>query len=149
MLYLYDWCSQPWKTQARVREVMGKFYGPWADGYCGDEDNGQTSAWYVFSALGFYPVCPASTQYALGTPLFRKAVVTRPDGVKFTVDAPENSAEAFYVQSMKVNGKPWTHNYVEHEDLVRGAALRFRMGAEPAPDRGTEKEDKPYSFSNE
>jgi len=94
-------------------------------------------------------VCPASTQYALGTPLFKKAVVTRPDGVKFTVDAPENSAEAFYVQSMKVNGKNWTHNYVEHGDLVRGAKISFGMGTEPALNRGTKAGDKPYSFSQE
>ena len=149
MIYLYDWSGQPWKGQQHIRETMDRLYRATPDGYCGDEDNGQTSAWYVFSALGFYPVCPASTQYALGTPLFKKAVVTRPDGVQFTIDAPDNGADAFYVQSMKVNGKTWTHNYVEHGDLVRGAKLRFGMGTEPALDRGTKTEDKPYSFSKE
>ena len=107
------------------------------------------SAWYIFSALGFYPVCPASTQYALGTPLFKKAVVTRPDGISFTVEAPANSAEAFYVQSLKVNGKTWNHNYLEYDDLIRGARLRFGMGTMPDTSRGTKAEDKPYSFSQE
>jgi predicted alpha-1,2-mannosidase len=149
MLYLYDWAGQPWKGQLHIRETMDRLYRATPDGYCGDEDNGQTSAWYIFSALGFYPVCPASTQYALGTPLFKKAVVTRPDGTKFTIDAPENSAEAFYVQSLKLNGKNWTHNYVEYGDLVKGASLQFGMGTAPATDRGTKQEDKPYSFSQE
>ena len=149
MLYLYDWTSQPWKGQRRIRETMDRLYRATPDGYCGDEDNGQTSAWYVFSALGFYPVCPASTQYALGTPLFKKAVVTRPDGTKFTVEAPENSAEAFYVQSMRLNGRNWTPHYLEHDDLVQGARLRFNMGAEPALQQGSAPEDKPYSFSQE
>ena len=85
----------------------------------------------------------------IGPPLFKKAVVTRPDGVQFTIDAPDNGADAFYVQSLKVNGKPWTHNYVEHGDLVRGAKLSFGMGTEPALNRGTKTEDKPYSFSQE
>ena len=94
-------------------------------------------------------MCPASTQYALGTPLFKKAVVTRPDGKKFTIDAPDNGPEAFYVQSLKVNGKPWAHNYVEYDDLVRGAKLKFGMGSMPDTGRGTKVEDKPYSFSQE
>ncbi|MBQ9192230.1 MAG: GH92 family glycosyl hydrolase [Bacteroidales bacterium] len=149
MLYLYDWAGQPWKGQLHIRETMDRLYRATPDGYCGDEDNGQTSAWYVFSALGFYPVCPASTQYALGTPLFRKAVVTRPDGKRFEIDAPANSADAFYVQDMKLNGKTWTRNYLEHNDLVQGAQVRFDMGATPATGRGTRPEDKPYSFSRE
>ena len=149
MLYLYDWTSQPWKGQRWIRETMDRLYRATPDGYCGDEDNGQTSAWYIFSALGFYPVCPAGTQYALGTPLFRQAVVTRPDGTKFTIEAPGNSAEAFYVQSLMVDGEFRTHNYVEHDDLIHGAGLRFSMGTEPALARGTEADDKPYSFSRE
>ena len=149
MLYLYDWTGQPWKGQQHIRDAMDRLYRATPDGYCGDEDNGQTSAWYIFSALGFYPVCPASTQYALGTPLFKKAVVRRPDGVSFTVEAPDNSADAFYVQSLNVNGKAWNHNYLEHGDLIKGARLRFGMGTEPCLDRGTRTEDKPYSFSQE
>ena len=149
MLYLYDWTSQPWKGQRRIRETMDRLYRATPDGYCGDEDNGQTSAWYVFSALGFYPVCPASPMYALGTPLFKKAVVTRPDGTRFTINAPNNGADAFYVQNLRLNGKNWTHNYLDHFDLVRGARLRFDMGDKPCTIRGIKPDDKPYSFSLE
>ena len=146
MLYLYDWCGQPWKAQARIRQVMEKFYTPWADGYCGDEDNGQTSAWYVFSAMGFYPVCPVSGEYALGTPLFKKMTVHRPDAT-FVIEAPESSAENFYVTGLKVNGKPWTRNYVTHSDLAAGARLRFTLSDTPSVTRGTAPDDRPYSIS--
>ena len=146
MLYLYDWAGQPWKTQMRVREVMEKFYNSNFDGYCGDEDNGQTSAWYVFSALGFYPVCPASDQYALGTPLFRKVKVTRPDG-SFTITSKDNGKDNFYVSGMEVGGKNWTHNFISHADLVAGKDIVFRMGSQPSISRGTAAEDRPYSFS--
>ena len=146
MLYLYDWSGQPWKAQARIREVMNKFYTANFDGYCGDEDNGQTSAWYVFSALGFYPVCPGSNEYAVGTPLFKKVTVTRPDG-RFTIEAPANSADNYYVGGMKVNGKAWNHNFLRHEDLAGGARVVFDMTDKPATGRGTAAEDRPYSFS--
>ena len=146
MLYLYDWSGQPWKTQARVREVMEKFYNCNFDAYCGDEDNGQTSAWYVFSAMGFYPVCPASDQYAIGTPLFDKVTVRRPDG-SFTITAKDNGKDSFYIASAKVNGKKWTHNYLNHNDLISGANIEFNMTGAPATDRGTAPGDKPYSFS--
>ncbi|MBQ2090650.1 MAG: GH92 family glycosyl hydrolase [Bacteroidales bacterium] len=148
MLYLYDWCGQPWKTQARVREVMEKFYNCNFDAYCGDEDNGQTSAWYVFSALGFYPVCPASDQYAIGTPLFDKVTVSRPDG-KFTITANGNGPQNYYIGSMKMNGKAWQHNYINHSDLVNGANIVFDMTASPDTVRGTKEEDKPYSLTAE
>ena len=131
MLYLYDWSGQPWKTQARVREVMEKFYGPWADGYCGDEDNGQTSAWYVFSALGFYPVCPGSGEYALGSPLFRKATVYLPGG-DLVMDAPGNSAENCYVRGLKLNGRVWHSNFLPHSELSAGGRLRFTLASEPS-----------------
>ncbi len=146
MLYLYDWCSQPWKTQARVREVMGKFYGPWADGYCGDEDNGQTSAWYVFSALGFYPVCPGSGEYALGSPLFEKAVLHLPGG-DVHIEAPGNAEEKVYVEKLRLNGRVWQHNYIRHDDLLHGAKLRFTLSDKPSFLRGTRPEDRPYSLS--
>ena len=144
MLYLYDWCGQPWKTQARVREVMEKFYTPWADGYCGDEDNGQTSAWYVFSALGFYPVCPGSNEYALGTPLFRKATVHLSGG-DLVIDAPENAAGNCYVRGLKLNGRPWDGNYLRHSDLTSGARLRFSLSSTPSASRGIAPEDHPRS----
>ena len=147
MLYLYDWCRQPWKAQARIREVMDKFYTSAPDGYCGDEDNGQTSAWYVFSAMGFYPVCPASGQYALGTPLFKKMTVKLSDGRKIRIEAPENSETAFYVDGMKLDGKSYDKNYVTLEQLRGGADLFFEMSDTPNMKRGTSDAAKPYSMT--
>ena len=147
MLYLYDWSGQPWKTQKYVREVMRRFYSATPDGYCGDEANGQTSAWYVFSAMGFYPVCPGSGQYALGSPLFRKMEVKRPDGRHFVIEAEDNAPDKVYVQSFSIDGRRQSRNYVTFDELVKGARLRFRMGPEPELKRGTAESDAPYSFS--
>ena len=147
MLYMYDWGGQPWKAQQHIREAMGKLYNANFDGYCGDEDNGQTSAWYVFSALGFYPVCPASDEYAIGTPLFKKAKVSLPGGKVISLEAPENSKDNFYIGGIKLNGKNWTRNYFKHSDLTNGAKIVYSMSAEPVTTRGTAPEDKPYSFS--
>lgn len=149
MIYLYDWCSQPWKAQARVREMMDKLYNWYPDGYCGDEDNGQTSAWYVFSAMGFYPVCPGSGEFAMGTPLFKHVKINLPEGKATYLNAPENSDENFYISSMKVDGKTWTRNYLTHDQLVSGVNVDFTMSDEPDFSRGTADEDRPYSFSNE
>ncbi len=148
-VYLYDWCGQPWKTQARVREVMDKFYSPTPDAYCGDEDNGQTSAWYVFSAMGFYPVCPGSNEYAIGTPLFKNMTVCLPSGKKIELGAPDNSEENFYIKSIKLNGKSWTKNYFRTEDLANGAKIEYSMSDKPELSRGTDESDRPYSFSKE
>ena len=147
MLYMYDWGGQPWKAQQHIREAMGKLYNANFDGYCGDEDNGQTSAWHVFSALGFYPVCPASDEYAIGTPLFKKAKVSLPGGKVISLEAPENSKDNFYIGGIKLNGKNWTRNYFKHSDLTNGAKIVYSMSAEPVTTRGTAPEDKPYSFS--
>ena len=147
MLYMYDWGGQPWKAQQHIREAMGKLYNANFDGYCGDEDNGQTSAWYVFSALGFYPVCPASDEYAIGTPLFKKVTVSLPGGKVISLEAPENSKDNFYIGEIKLNGKNWTRNYFKHSDLTNGAKIVYSMSAEPVTTRGTAPEDRPYSFS--
>lgn len=147
MLYLYDWSGQPWKTQARVREVMDKFYNAAPDGYCGDEDNGQTSAWYVFSAMSFYPVCPGSNEYALGTPLFKEVTVNLPSGKKIRISAPDNSRDNFYIKGMKLNGRTYTKDYLRHEDLVNGASIVYDMSSEPDRSRGTAESDRPYSLS--
>ncbi len=144
VLYLYDWCGTPWKAQKRIREVMDKFYTPLPDGYCGDEDNGQTSAWYVFSALGFYPVCPASCEYALGTPLFEKAVMHLPGG-DVTINTKGNSREACYVKDLRINGRSYSKNYITHEQLLGGARLDFTMSTVPDTARGTSPDDAPYS----
>ncbi len=126
MLYLYDWCDRPEKTQQRVREVMEKFYSAAPDGYCGDEDNGQTSAWYVFSALGFYPVCPASCQYALGIPLFKKATLHLPGG-DFHIEAPGNSGDCFTASKVRLGGRRLKEPFITHEELIDGGILHFNM----------------------
>lgn len=147
MIYLYNYAAQPWKAQYWLRRVMDTMYTPAPDGYCGDEDNGQTSAWYVFSALGFYPVCPGTDQYVIGSPLFRRATLHLENGRTVRILAPDNSPERCYVQSLTVDGKPYSHNYLTHGMLTSGAELRFGMSASPCYTRGTAPQDAPYSFS--
>ena len=149
MLYLYNYSGQPWKAQLRIRQVMDRFYTPNPDGYCGDEDNGQTSAWYVFSALGFYPVCPGSSQYVLGTPYFDQATLHLENGRSVGIRAKGNGDNAPYIQQMLVNGKPYTHNYVDHATLLQGAQIDYTLGDKPNYSRGTASDDAPYSFSRE
>jgi predicted alpha-1,2-mannosidase len=147
MIYLYNWSGQPWKTQSRAREVMRRLYSATPDGYCGDEDNGQTSAWYVFSALGFYPVCPGSGQYALGSPLFDKAVVHLAGGRDLEIVATDNSPQNVYVGSVKINGKMSDRNYFTHDELAAGSKIKFEMSPKPAFARGVSETSAPYSFS--
>ena len=147
MIYLYDYAGEPWKTQYWVRETMNRMYKPIPDGYCGDEDNGQTSAWYVFSALGFYPVCPGSGQYVVGAPLVQRATITLENGKKIDIETSNNAADNYYIQRLIVNGKNYEHNYFLHSDLVKGRKLRFDMGSSPNKARGTQGTDFPYSMS--
>ncbi len=149
MIYLYNYAGQPWKAQYRLRQVMERFYSATPDGYCGDEDNGQTSAWYVFSALGFYPVCPASDQYVLGSPLFEKAVVHYEDGRRTVITAAGNGPGNCYVKSLKINGRNSSKNYLTHGTLTAGGKLEFGMSDTPDLSRGTAPSDAPYSFSSE
>ena len=149
MIYLYNYAKQPWKAQYWLRQVMDRMYTPTPDGYCGDEDNGQTSAWYVFSALGFYPVCPGTDQYVLGAPLFKKATLHFENGKTLVIDAPENSDKNLYIESMKVNGREYTRNYVTHALLQDGGEIEISMGKEPNKSRGISPDDAPYSFSKE
>ena len=147
MIYLYNYAGQPWKAQYWVRDVMNKMYTPTPDGYCGDEDNGQTSAWYVFSALGFYPVAPGTTQYVLGAPLFKKATLHFENGKNLVINAPENSDKNIYIESMSFNGVNYTKNYLDHNELLKGGVLDIKMGDKPNLNRGVNPEDFPYSFS--
>ena len=149
MIYLYAYSGQPWKTQYWIREVMDKLYNANPDGYCGDEDNGQTSAWYVFSAMGFYPVCPGSNQYVLGTPYFNKVTLHLENGNTMTIKAEGNSRSNRYIDSMTLNGKPYTKNYLTHADIMKGGSIVCAMSAEPNRSRGTQEADFPYSFTNE
>lgn len=147
VVYLYNYGSQPWKTQARVREIMKKLYFPTPDGYCGDEDNGQTSAWYVFSALGFYPVCPGTTQYVMGSPIFNKVKVHFPNGKTLEIESANNYEEHPYVQSVNWNGKNYDKNYLDHFELLKGGRLKFEMGEQPNKKRGITQSAYPYSYS--
>ena len=149
MVYLYNWCREPWKAQYWAREIMDKLYNPYADAYCGDEDNGQTSAWYVFSAMGFYPVCPGSNENAIGSPLFQSVKVKLENGKVLTLQAANNAPEKRYVNDIKLNGKPLTRNYFTHDELTKGARIQYTMSDKPNTKRGTEDSAKPYSFSNE
>ena len=149
MIYLYAYSGQPWKTQYWIREVMDKLYNANPDGYCGDEDNGQTSAWYVFSAMGFYPVCPGSNQYVLGTPYFNKVTLHLENGNTMTIKAEGNSRSNRYIDSMTLNGKTYTKNYLTHADIMKGGSIVCAMSAEPNRSRGTQEADFPYSFTNE
>jgi predicted alpha-1,2-mannosidase len=147
MPYLYNYAGEPWKTQYWVRETMDKLYHATPDGYCGDEDNGQTSAWYIFSSMGFYPVTPASDQYVIGSPLFKKITVELDNGKKLTINSVGNSAKNRYVNRVDVNGKQHSKNWLSHSNLMQGATINFTMSATPNKQRGTSDADEPYSFS--
>jgi predicted alpha-1,2-mannosidase len=147
MIYLYNYANAPYKTQFRIRDVLTKLYSATPDGYCGDEDNGQTSAWYVFSALGFYPVTPATDQYVIGSPLFKKGTLHLENGNVFTINANNNSAENYYIQSTTLNSKTYTSNYMSFDDIQNGGTFQFEMTNTPNKNWGNQKEDVPYSLS--
>jgi len=149
MIYLYGYGNEPWKTQYWARETMNRMYKATPDGYCGDEDNGQTSAWYVFSAIGFYPVCPASDQYVLGAPLFKKITLNLENGKKVIINAPANSVENKYVNTMLYNGKLYDKNWLSHSGLMKGVTIDIKMTAKPNKQRGIKDEDVPFSLSGE
>jgi len=149
MIYLYNYAGQPWKTQYWAREAMNRLYRPTPDGYCGDEDNGQTSAWYVFSAMGFYPVCPVSDQYVLGAPLFKKMTLNLENGRTFVIQAPANDDQKRYVSSIAWNGEPYSKTWLSHTRLLSGGSLSVEMTATPVTGRRIAREDLPWSFSAE
>ncbi len=149
MIYLYNYSGEPWKAQYWTREVMDKLYTPNPDGYCGDEDNGQTSAWYVFSAMGFYPVCPGTDEYIIGSPLFKKVTLNLENGKQVSISAGNNNKANRYIESMNFNGQSYSKNYVRHNDLLNGAKINYNMSDTPNKQRGTSDADFPYSFSNE
>lgn len=149
MIYLYNYAGEPWKAQYWAREVMNRMYSAAPDGYCGDEDNGQTSAWYVFSALGYYPVCPAMDEYVLGAPLFKKATIKLENGKSFVIEAPNNSGENKYVHHATLGGKIHSLNYITHTDVMKGGTLKLVMRSEPNKSRGTKASSYPYSFTTD
>ena len=149
MLYLYDYVGQPWKTQARVRQMMNLLYQPTPDGYCGDEDTGQMSAWYVFSALGFYPVCPGDPNYIIGSPLFNKATLTFPGGKTFTITAENNGPQKPYIRRAELNDETLNRTFVRHDEIVRGGQLVFHMTSAPDYKWATSSESRPPSALQE
>lgn len=149
MVYLYNYSGEPWKSQYWAREIMDKLYTAEADGYCGDEDNGQTSAWYVFSAMGFYPVCPGTNEYVIGSPLFKSVKIHLENGKQLEIAAPNNAKDHRYIDNIQFNGQVYTKNYFRHEDLLNGGRITFELSAQPNKKRGTSPADAPYSFSNE
>lgn len=132
--YLYNWTDRPWQTQARVRMIMDTMYGTGVDGLCGNDDAGQMSAWYIFSALGFYPVCPGSPNYAIGSPLVKHATLTLEDGKHLTIRAVDQDVDNVYVQRVEINGKQINRRHLTHDELMAGGEIIFYMGPEPNPE---------------
>ena len=149
MVYMYNYSGEPWKAQFWTREIMDKLYFATPDGYCGDEDNGQTSAWYVFSALGFYTVCPGTDQYVIGSPLFKSVKLNLENGKQVVIKADNNNRDNRYISTMTVNGQPYSKNYVTHEQLQNGAVIEYKMSPTPNKQRGIQDNDFPYSFSKD
>lgn len=147
MIYLYNHAGEPWKAQQKIREVMTKLYAPTPDGYCGDEDNGQTSAWYVFSAIGFYSVTPGTTQYVIGSPLFKEVTMSLEDGKEFIIKAPSNDIKNVYVNKLYLNEAERTKTWIDHFDILNGGTLSFEMSDKPNYDWGSGPDDAPYSMS--
>ncbi|MBN2245615.1 MAG: GH92 family glycosyl hydrolase [Candidatus Aminicenantes bacterium] len=145
MAYLYGYAGMPWKTQQRVHEIMETMYTSEPGGLCGNEDCGQMSAWYIFGALGFYPVCPGQGIYVLGTPLFETAVINLENNQKFILKAEGISSKNIYIQEARLNGEIITRSYLKHDEIIRGGELVFLMGAEPNLKRGRDIEDIPSS----
>jgi predicted alpha-1,2-mannosidase len=147
MVYLYNYSRQPWKTQYWSRQIMDKLYSATPDGYCGDEDNGQTSSWYVFSSLGFYPVCPGSNEYIIGSPIFKSIKLHLENGKTVKIKTKNNEKENYYIDKLKLNCRKYDKNFFTHEQLLKGANITFEMSSKPNKNRGIKEDARPYSFS--
>lgn len=145
--YLYAWTSQPWKTQYWLREILNKMYRNATDGLGGNDDCGQMSAWYIFSVMGFYPVCPGTDQYVLGAPYLPYLKLKLPNGKTLEIKAPGVSDKKRYVRSLKINGTVYDKMYITHEDLMKGGVFEFSMSSSPNKRRGLSAQDKPYSLT--
>ena len=148
-IYLYNYAQQPWKTQEKVRYVMDNLYGSEADGYCGDEDNGQTSAWFVFSSLGFYPVAPVTGQYVIGSPLFEEVTIELSNGKKLKINAKNNSISNVYIKNFQFNQSESNNNWIGHNNLKAGGVIDFEMSDTPNLNWGADKNSVPYSMSKD
>ena len=148
-IYFYNFARQPWKTQQKIRHVMDNLYGDGPDGYCGDEDNGQTSAWFVFSAMGFYPVAPVTGQYVIGSPLFESIKIELTNNKTVNINVSDNEKENVYIASLKVNNQNYNKNWLDHSIFITGGKIDFSMSPEPNYFWGSEKGSVPYSMSLE
>lgn len=146
--YLYAWTSEPWKTQYWVREIMNRMYRNHLNGLSGNDDCGQMSAWYIFTSLGLYPVCPGSNQYVLGAPYLPSQELQLPNGKTFRIKAPGVSDKKRYVKEVYLNGQRYDKMYLTQEDLMKGGEITFVMSASPNKSRGLKKADKPYSLTD-
>ncbi|RYE18891.1 MAG: glycoside hydrolase family 92 protein, partial [Sphingobacteriaceae bacterium] len=149
MPYLYNFAGQPWKSQFHARDIMYKLYNATENGYPGDEDQGQTSSWYVLSALGFYSVTPGTDEYVMGSPMFKKTTINLDNGKKFVIEAPANAKQNVYIKSASLNGKPFTKNFIKHGEIINGGVLKLEMSDQPNTKRGIEEKDKPFSVSRD
>ena len=147
MIYLYNYANASYKAQEKIRTVLTKLYAPTPDGYCGDEDNGQTSAWYVFSALGFYPVTPGVDQYVIGSPLFKKATLKLQNGNTFVINSNNNSKDNYYIDAASLNGKPYGKTFIKFDAIQKGGELDFEMSSIPNKEWGKGEDAIPYSLS--
>jgi predicted alpha-1,2-mannosidase len=147
MVYLYTYAGQPWKTQQLVRSVMTRLYNSSENGFPGDEDQGQTSAWYVLSALGFYSVCPGTDEYVIGSPLFDKATITQENGNQFIIQANRNCPASPYIQSGRLDGVEYSKSFLRHVDIASGGRLELDMGPTPNVARDVALKDRPFSAS--
>jgi predicted alpha-1,2-mannosidase len=148
--YLYDYAGQPWKTQYYVAKILNELYNNSSSGYAGNEDCGQMSAWYIFSAMGFYPVNPANGVYAIGSPILKNAVMTLPNGKTFRINVKNTGKDNIYIQSVKLNGKAYSKNYITQNDIMNGGKLEFTMGTKPNKAWGVKAEDQPplWGYNN-
>ena len=144
--YLYNYVGKPWKTQEKIREILTTLYSTEVDGISGNEDTGQMSAWYVLSSMGFYSVTPGLDYYVIGSPLFDKVTINLENGKKFVIVAENNKIDNPYIQSVSLNGKPYTKSIIKHSDIVNGSTFVFKMGKEPNIEWASNKADRPQSI---
>ena len=146
--YMYVYAGQPWKTQERIHQIMNTMYKPEPHGLCGNDDCGQMSAWYIFSALGFYPVTPGSNQYVIGSPCVDEAIINLENGKIFKITSENLSKENIYINEVKLNGKDINRSYLTHNEIINGGELKYIMSNKPNKNWGVDKDSIPYSMSN-
>jgi len=145
--YLYNYIGTPWKTQKIIRELIINNFKDNPGGLPGNKDCGQLSSWYLFGAMGFYPTCPGSPTYQIGSPSFNKVSMKLPNGKTFIIIANNNSKKNMYIQSVTLNGKPYTKSWIHHDDIMSGNILEFEMGPEPNMEWGSSLDDRHGSIS--